>query len=211
MEINEELAELIGCFMGDGGLHHSKNCHYSVYFTGHNLLDFDYYKNRIVPIVLRYFDSKATLKKIKGKNAIRVVFNSKELYYYFLQTLNLGKGKKSDIVEVPIFIKDNEKLFRSLIRGLYDTDGSVFLDKRLVYSKPYPRILHYTTSIKLHEQLRDYLSNYFKFYTYKRIYKEETHGDAYALEIYGEKNLYKWMELIGFSNKRHLDKIAHVA
>ena len=211
MEINEELAELIGCFMGDGGAHNSKNSHYLIYFTGHSILDVEYYRNKIIPIVIKYFNSKASIKKVKGKNAISIVFNSKRLYSFFLQSLKLNQGKKSDVIKVPRVIRNNEILFRSLIRGLYDTDGGVFLDRRKIYSKPYPRIFHHTISEALHIQLKNYLSKYFNFYSYRRVYKNSNYSDLYALEIYGKKNLYKWIKIIGFSNKRHLDKIALVA
>ena len=211
MKINEELAELIGCFMGDGGVHNSKNSHYLIYFTGHSKLDVEYYRNKIIPIIVKYFNLKASIKKVKGKNAINVVFNSKKLYYFFLQSLKLNQGRKSDIIEVPGVIRDDETLFRRLIRGLYDTDGGVFLDKREVYSKPYPRLFYHTISKVLHIQLKDYLSKYFNFYSYRRVYKNSNYNDLYSLEIYGKKNLYKWMQIIGFSNKRHLDKVALVA
>ena len=107
MEINEELAELIGCFMGDGTAHHSKNCHYLIQFTGHEDLDKSYYVDRICLIVKKYFNAKYYLYKVKGKQAIRINFFSKALYNFLLGILNLNQGKKSHIIEIPEFILKN--------------------------------------------------------------------------------------------------------
>ena len=94
----------------------------------------------------------------------------------------------------------------STIRGLFDTDGGIFFDKRKSYCKPYPRIFFNTVSKGLFSQVSDFLSRNFKFYS---SYRKE--NKSYGLEIYGYKNLKKWMTLVGFSNERHLRKIASVA
>jgi hypothetical protein len=51
-------------------------------------------------------------------------------------------------------------------------------------------------------QLKDFLKNYFSIYAF-----EDNKRKAYRVEVYGHKQVSKWMKLIGFSNKRHLDKV----
>jgi intein/homing endonuclease len=207
MKLTEELCEVIGAYMGDGCTYNSKNCHYLVQYSGDSRLDREYYNSVIGPYINNLFGSKACFKKVKGKNAIRINFYSKKFYYFLKKFFNLKSNKKADIIFIPKIIFDNEKNLHALIRGLFDTDGGIYLDKRHIYKKPYPRIIFCTVSKKLHNQLIEYLSKHFKIYSHQRKYKNSNHKDSYSIEIYGQKQLNKWINLIGFSNPRHLSKV----
>ena len=211
MELTEDLCEVIGAYMGDGCTYNSKGCNYLIQFSGDSTLDLEYYAKTIGPTINKLFMAKTSIKKVNGKNAIRVNIYSKRLYYFLKLFFNLNSNKKAKIIYIPDKIFDNKKNLHALIRGLFDTDGGVFLDKRKRYNKPYPRIIFHTISKRLHSQLMTYLSKDFKIYSYKRNYKNPNHNDCYSIEIYGHKQLRRWMKLIGFSNKRHLSKIVRVA
>ena len=71
-----------------------------------------------------------------------------------------------------------------------------------MYKKPYPRIALQIASQPLFLQLKEFLQKYFSIYTF-----EDHNRRAYHIEVYGHAQLTKWMQLIGFSNKRHLSKI----
>ena len=211
IKITPDLCEVIGAFMGDGCIYHSKNCHYMIQFSGDSRYDVDCYTDIICPVIEETFKSRFYLKKVKNSNAIRVEFYSKILYLFFKKVLGIEFETKTHSVKIPFAILDQERLLHPMIRGLFDTDGGVFFDKRGIYSSFYPRIYFHTTSKKLHFQLKRYLSKHFNIYTRKRKYSNPNHFDSYVIEIYGQKQLNKWIQLIGFSNTRHLSKIAHVA
>ena len=88
------------------------------------------------------------------------------------------------------------------IRGVFDTDGTVFFDKRKAYAQPYPRVALQIVSKPLFLQLKIFLKDYFSLYTL-----ENSKRNTYHLEVYGHEQLTKWMQLIGFLNKRHFSKI----
>ena len=89
------------------------------------------------------------------------------------------------------------------VRGIFDTDGCVFLDKRDPYKKPYPRITLQLSSQKLINQLENHLSRNFKLY----VNRNNRDGYRNYIEIYGHGQLEMFLKQIGFSNKRHLSKI----
>ena len=213
IELSKELCEVIGAFMGDGNIYNNKNCHYRTQFSGDSRLDLEYYEKRICPIIQNIFCAKPNIKKVKGKNAIRVNFYSKNLYFFFREFLNLKTERKTHVIRIPDFFfnSSNKIKLNHLVRGLFDTDGGVFLDKRKIYKTPYPRWFFHTVSEELHEQLKEYLSKHFNIYTYRRKYKFPNNSDSFAIEIYGKEQLKKWMNLIGFSNPRHSSKVACVA
>lgn len=207
IQLSNEICEFIGAFIGDGFFNCYNNKLYQVEFSGNSILDLNYYTNTIIPIIKNIFPNiNPRIYKVKCKNAIRVVFYSKELFCYLKDVFGFVPGKKAHTVKIPKIILDNELLIYPTIRGIFDTDGGVFFDKRKNYMKPYPRIIFSTISKKLYEQLLYYLSKEFQLYL-----RYDKNRKVYVIELYGHRQFKKWMSLIGFSNKRHLDKIASVA
>jgi intein/homing endonuclease len=87
---------------------------------------------------------------------------------------------------------------------MFDTDGGIGIDKRTIYKKPYVRINYTSASKELIKQLTLILSNYNIPHS---IHKK---GNAEMIQINGEKNVKKYLLEIGFSNKRHLDKLKDI-
>lgn len=61
-------------------------------------------------------------------------------------------------------MQSKDELVRATIRGIFDTDGCVFIDKRKSYKLYYPRIALQTVSKDLYNQLVSYLSRHFSLY-----------------------------------------------
>ena len=201
MKLNEKLCEFIGAFIGDGFIG-KYGSHYMLEFTGDSRFDKEYL-NEMAQIGKDLFRiKKPYFYKVKNRNVLRLKLYSKSLLEFLQKRFNFNKGKKCYTVKIPVeIINSDKKLIFATIRGIFDTDGCVFFDKRKIYKNPYPRITFLTTSPDLFFQLKDFLSNYFKLYTRKS--KRRGH----YLEVYGQKQFSKWMSLIGFSNSRHLNKI----
>ena len=92
----------------------------------------------------------------------------------------------------------------AVLRGMFDTDGGIGLDKRKTYKKPYIRINYTSVSEVLIKQISDIL---FKINLLHSIHKR---GNAFMIQINGEKNVKKFISEIGFSNSRHLKKVRYL-
>lgn len=206
--LSKDLCEFIGAFIGDGFFNSYKNKLYQIEFAGDSRYDMEYYSARIIPIIKNYIpDLNPHIYKVKNKNAMRAVFYSKKLFYFLKDYLKFTPGKKTHSVIIPDYIMNSDSIMiNSTIRGVFDTDGSIFFDKRKRYKNPYPRITFSTVSENLYLQLLNYLSKHFNIYS-----RYDKNRKSYCLEIYGTRQFEKWMSLIGFSNQKHLKKIAPVA
>jgi hypothetical protein len=204
-ELSQELCEFIGAFIGDGMFNCYKNKLYQIEFAGDSRRDLEYYQEKIIPGIKNVIPNlNPHIYKVKNKNSIRIVFYSKDLFYFLKNEFDFIPGKKTYTVFIPNRIMNSKEVFiNAAIRGIFDTEGCIFLDKRSIYKNPYPRISLQIVSEPLYTQLKDYLSKEFKIDSGK--IKDR---NVYYIGIYGFNQLKKWMSLIGFSNKRHLDKIA---
>ena len=203
--LNEEICEFIGAFIGDGYLGNygkTKN-QYVLGISGNQELDEDYIKTYLVPLLKRNFKNiNPRLYYRKDENTLMLRINSKELYTLFLN-LGFNPGKKAHNIVIPEKIFNNKKLMKYVVRGIFDTDGCIFFDKRKSYNLPYPRITLQIASIELIKQLENYLSDYFTLY----VNTSNRDGKRNCIEIYGHKQLEKFLKEIGLSNKRHLNKV----
>ena len=207
ISITPQISEVIGAFIGDGFFNCYNNKLYHVGFSGDQRLDYDYYINIINPILKEIFPkTNPGIHKRKKGYAMQVNFYSKEFFVFLKDVFGFIPGRKTHTIFIPALILENKEFTYATIRGIFNTDGCVFLDKRKNYAKPYPRISLQTVSKPLYDQLKNILSKEFKLYS--NFYSNR---NVYVIEIYGYSNLKKWISLIGFSNKRHLDKIASVA
>jgi intein/homing endonuclease len=120
-----------------------------------------------------------------------------------LLKIGFNKGKKAHDVRIPQIIVSDSEFMKYTVRGIFDTDGCLFFDKRKGYKSYYPRITIQVTSEELIDQLKEYLSKSFSLY----INKTNRDCCRNTLEIYGHEQLERFLKDIGFSNKRHLDKI----
>ncbi len=205
MELNGEICELIGAFIGDGhlGVYGKKKNIYVIGISGDKKLDEDYLKNYLKPLIKRNFPfTNPKLYYRTDENTLVVKVYSKMLHGMLIE-IGFNNGKKSNIVTIPNRILENEEFLKKTIRGIFDTDGCVFFDKRKPYNKPYPRITLQVSSINLVYQLENYLSRYFTLY----VNKGNRDGYRNYIEIYGHKQLEMFLKQIGFSNNRHLSKI----
>lgn len=204
--LSTNLCELAGTFIGDGCFNLYKNKVYHIEFAGDKRYDLPYYNNVIIPIIKEVIpDIKPHFyKSYLRENAIRIVFYSRSLFFLLKDFLGFIPGKKTFTVKIPDkIIGAGSKYILATIRGIFDTDGGVFIDRRAIYKRFYPRIIFQTVSKPLYEQLIDYLSSEFKIYT-----RFNEKRQIYIIEIYGINQVNHWMEIIGFSNKRHLDRLS---
>ena len=196
--MDEKLSELIGIIIGDGNLSNVQK-HYRIGFTGDPINDkeyFDYVKVLIKDVWNK--DARIFL----GGLGLRIVINSKPAFIEVTQKYGLPIGEgKCHKVTIPEVIEKDWTLARHAIRGIVDTDGSIF-----VANKPgcpnYPSIEITTTSIKLAEQLRKILLS--RQFRVANIWCDRSRTPnslpSYKVPLNGKENVRKWLDEIGFSN-----------
>lgn len=201
--LSEDLCEFLGAFIGDGFTGKYGGT-YLTQFTGDVQLDRDYLLTHIVSIAKNLFKGTSAHPLIAPtKNYCRLSFYSQCLFGLLTERFEMPIGQKSHTVQIPAEIMhSNEKLMFAVIRGLWDTDGCIFYDRRAAYPRPYPRLTLQIASRPLYSQLKEFLSKYFKIYSLER-----KNACSFTIEIYGYDQLRRYMKYIGFSNKRHIDRI----
>ena len=205
IRLNSEICEFIGAFIGDGYLSSSRRT-YTIGISGDQKLDEDYLKNYLKPLVQRNFPFvEPRLYYRTDENTLMLKVNSKRLYSFFTN-LGFKKGKKSSSVKIPSEILNNDEFMSATLRGIFDTDGCIFFDKRKAYKNPYPRITLQLASLVLIDQIEQQLSKNFTLY----VNKSNRDGYRNYVEIYGLKQLERFLKKVGLSNKRHLDKVKNM-
>jgi len=201
IKINSELAELIGAHIGDGSMGFYRG-HPVISFFGHPKEDIEYVK-WILTIYRKYFGIKANLRKWSGIMGFQ--FFSKDVYKFFT-SLGIPSGRKIN-VNIPFVIKNsNKKILASFIRGTFDTDGTVYFEKKKYGF--YPRIQLKITSQNLAKNLTKVLNDSFRIRSTIYHRRERINWKiSYFVEIRGRKNLEKWMKLIGFRNIKNISKV----
>jgi DNA-binding transcriptional regulator WhiA len=204
MEISPELAELVGALIGDGFIYNNFN-KYRIGFTGNQINDkayFDFLKG----LILKVWNKEAKIKE--RWRGLRIVINSKEAVTFLINELKLPFGEgKCEKVTIPKEIIDDWGLAKYAIRGIVDTDGSVFVAKKPGIDK-YPSIEITTVSSKLALQLKNILEKQgfrvAKIWAYKSKFKKGR--ITYKVPLNGKKNIIKWINEIGFSNPYKLQR-----
>ncbi len=195
--MNKYLAELIGIILGDGHLDNCQN-HYRIGITGDIVKDreyFEYIKNLIKRVWKK--DTPIYLRE----HCIRITVNSKPVFLELTQKYNLPFGEgKSYKTFIPECIARDWKFAKHAIRGLIDTDGTIFTaDKR--GAPNYPSIEITTSSLRLARQLRNILLA--RDFRVANIWEDKARnnaGPSYKVPLNGHENVHKWMHEIGFSN-----------
>ena len=205
LRTNPYECELIGAIIGDGHIHIIPKRNYVVGFTGHPITDKLYYEI-LRKHVYRAWNYNVKKTMVRG-GALRMAIYSKKITKRLTAGFGLAHNYgKCYRVTIPEQIEEDWELARHTIRGIVDTDGSIF-----VANKPrcpnYPSIEISTTSIKLAKQLRCILKNngFKPAHIWQSKSKISSHV-AYRVPLNGRENLKKWVNAIGFTNPYKLQR-----
>ena len=131
-QMSEELAELVGIHFGDGSLYQDNRYNYNIAYAGNLEKDFEF-MNYLNSLFFKLFDIKLKFLISEKKNVVEIRIRSKELYYFFKNVLKIPVGKKIKLT-IPTYIKNNERYLISFLRGLFDTDGCITLQRQGKYA-----------------------------------------------------------------------------
>lgn len=198
MKINSGIAEIIGLLIGDGYIYR-KNRKYQIGFVGNPITDKELFE-RLKQLILKEF-GKETKIKVRARG-LRLVFNSKEICKFLIDDLGISHGEgKCERVTIPETIFSDWNLAKHAIRGIMDSDGTIFVSKKPGLER-YPTIEITTTSPKLAEQIKNLLLKQgFRVANIRKSLSKLSKRTAYRVPLHGKENVKRWLSEIGFSNK----------
>jgi DNA-binding transcriptional regulator WhiA len=170
---------------------------------GHIEDDRDHYIKRIKPIFKLLYDIDISLRDMPSTRVFGFQIWSNKLTK-FKESLGLPLGKKFDI-EIPELFFKNENSKTAIIRGIFDTDGGIYLEKK--NNKLYPIVYIVTISENLNNQLLDLLNQLnIRATSYNWLTEIGNRKRAYRISIRGVEMFDKFMEIIRPANQKHIDK-----
>jgi len=131
MELSKELVELMGIHTGDGSLYLDKKYNYTIAYFGNFKKD-SVYMDYVNQLFFQLFGVR--LRKIVDleRNLITLRIRSKLLFYFYKGFLKISDGTKNNL-SIHDHIKKNKDFLAHFIKGLFDTDGCVTLQKNGKY------------------------------------------------------------------------------
>ncbi len=133
---SSELAEETGLHLGDGSMNFYKGL--GLYqLRGNIISDKEHYNKVIKPLYESIYNLRINLRDMPSDSVYGFQIWSQALVSFKSSVLKLPLGFKRDF-DVPKFVMGTEAYMRSFIRGVFDTDGTLYLMKR--YGSLYPRI-----------------------------------------------------------------------
>jgi intein/homing endonuclease len=199
-EISKNLAEFYGIMLGDGNLNKTKGYKlgtYSVRIVGDKRFDSDYLILYVKPLIEQLFNIKVRAGIFKNTNAMFIEAHSLKLVE-FLERLGFIPGNKiKNKLRIPTWIFYDISLLRVCLRGLFDTDGTIFR-----MSNQDPNLLRIgfsnANSLLIKDVTRGLSSFGFKWHISKN------NRNVY---ISRKNDVERYLNEIGFKNKKHLDRI----
>ena len=200
--LTSELSHVIGLLLGDGSLagnilNKTGNWNISVYFDETNHLEI--YKKIIEDI----FEVKVKTY-VQKETCYCAYFASKAVHWFLRSFFGLHNGYKADKIEIPerILETKNSNLIASCLRGLFDSDGTVIVNRKAVSFS--------STSEKVVNQVFFWLKKFGINSKKHQWLKDKKYKMLFTVRVYGISNILKFSELVGFSHpekKKRLFKI----
>ncbi len=199
-KLDKNLAEIVGIVLGDGSIYANQTKGvYQVRVTGNINNEQKYISEYVKPLFESLFGvfGKIILKPEYG--AVYLTFSSKELVLFF-DRIGVYTSIKKKASGIPSWIKKEEEFSVACIRGLVDTDGSVY---RLSKKDPHlKRISFKNTNKTLLEDFRMCLIK-LDFHPSKVIFNN--------VFLTRKNDIKRFADKIGFSNYKNVERFAKIS
>ncbi|MBI2449839.1 hypothetical protein HYV49_06110 [Candidatus Pacearchaeota archaeon] len=198
IEMNEKLAEFVGAVLGDGNINFYKKGKeigvYHIRIAGDKVKDNEYH-TYLKDICREIF--KLNAKKVIRPNERFLDIYSKELVIFFIK-MGIKPGNKiTNQSTIPLWIFEKAEYIRACLRGLIDTDGSMFRMSQRDFNLIRINFTNHNFTL-----LNDTRKGFLKLgYHPSKIINQR----QFYLSRQGE--IRKYLKEIGSSNKKHLDRI----
>ena len=189
-DYDEELAEWLGYFIGDG---HADSKYNTITFTNSD----EKLRRRFAELTEKLFKDAKIKERIHKDRTPDIYVNSKEAIE-FIDKLGL-RGKKADKVRIPKEIMGSKAL-KSFLRAYFDCDGGV--EKHSVVLS--------TASKEMAEDLVYALSRFGIIAKLREKVNKNNNKTYYHIVISNSSNLKAFLDNIGFSQERKLEKLLEI-
>lgn len=189
-----DLAEFIGILIGDGSV-----TSHQVTITLHRVDDREYLQF-VRDLCRRLFDIEASLTCRRDSSVCNVVISRVRLIS-FLTSMGLPIGSKVRYqVEIPTWIVSDPQYVVRCLRGLFDTDGCLYIDRHHYKDQTY-----YHSAMAFTNRSLPVL-NFFKN-TLEQLGFHPTQKTPYCIFLRRNGEIIRYFQAVGSSNPKHLNKL----
>ncbi len=188
---SRELAELFGILLGDG---HLRKGRFGI--TLSKLVDKEY-SVYVSNLVKSLFGINPHV--FVRANYIQIDFISIEVSEFLVRNGLKTGSKVKNQVDVPLWIKNSEIYSQACLRGMVDTDGSVYFDKHKIKGKHYSSICIDFTNHS------NPLLNFVKEFLFLNNYSITR--SLWNVRLRRRNDVQRYFNEIGFSNIKHKIKV----
>jgi len=194
-EMSKELSELIGIHFGDGYLQIKPSRYYRIYYS-FNIRDkayILYVKNLFYTV----FNINMSVEERIDRNSVSLYYHSKSLCTFFNKVLKISYGPKKEL-SIPVYIKFNKDYLKYFLRGLFDTDGCITIQRMGKYQY---KLIKISTVCKIFaEELKTvFKSLEIKSYICRKTWKDSV---VYDVTIRNKNSFYRFIELVKPKNNK---------
>lgn len=192
IEENSDLAEMCGILIGDGGM-----TKYQVIVSTNSSTDMEH-ALFVKRLFKKLFGLDAGIYFREKEKAVNIVVSSRNLVL-FLQSKGIPNGNKfAKPLRVPPWIFKNKKFQGAFLKGLFDTDGCVYIDKKFFNGVKYvyPNVAITSYAPSLLKDLKKIINNLKLECTYKSSQK--------SVYLRGAELVNNFFSVVGSDNPKHL-------
>lgn len=215
INIDLALAEFVGAFIGDGCMSRYfvsqiRKYREEIQFTGAWKKDSEYYKEIISGSIKDNFGAGWRIYHRKDDDTVRF-FIYNERVIKFLHDLGYKFGPKAKTIFIPTTILKNRKLSVSCLRGIFNTDGTVYSRYSKRYGNHHRAYLNYkvvqfkSISKRLVKQIKLILDR--ENIKTNRIIEDNA---AYVLRITSQDEITKFISVVDLNHKYHIQRIKNI-
>ena len=197
--LDNQMAELCGIISGDGNIW-SNGRKYEITITGRPK------NSQYLDKVARYISQNIKPQiyyRIRGRG-LRLSIYSKEFFRFLVTEVGMGRGKEKNKDGIPTCILEKREYCIAFVRGLFDTDGSVFASMKRGASD-YPTIEITNGNLNLLLDIRRILDREGIRTTFR-----SSNTDTYKIAVHGKEMLIKWRSIVGSSNPEKLSRMESI-
>ena len=192
---NTALAEFMGILFGDG--HVGK---YQTVISLDSQTDKEYAKY-ICDLIQKYFKIKVNIRKRKDARAVDIYISSVSFCNLMVQYGMISGNKIKGDFRIPHWINKSKTYQTWFLRGLFDTDGSIYQDFRIIKERRYHGVglLWSSASESLRKDILRLLSD-------RNMGPTGGKGKHRSIYLRKKANIIKYFKEIGTSNPKHSER-----
>lgn len=187
------LAEAFGILAGDGHIGT-----YQISVTTNSRTDFEH-AIYIQKLFKRLFGLRISFRTRRRQNACVIYVSSKDLCAK-LVSMGLVRGNKIALqLSTPTWIRENNSYRINFVRGLFDTDGCVYVDRHVFNARSYANLAISFTNRSL-PLLSDFKT------TLELLGLHPTQKTKFTVFLRRRRDIMTYFAVVGSSNPKHLRK-----